>query len=63
MAPHWEGLNEFLSVAEHGSFTQAANKLDITVVSVSRRVAALEAYLGVEAVSSHHPQSVTHRRR
>ncbi|OOE66338.1 LysR family transcriptional regulator [Salinivibrio kushneri] len=48
MAPHWEGLNEFLSVAEHGSFTQAANKLDTTVVSVSRRVAALEAYLGVK---------------
>ncbi|OOF23638.1 LysR family transcriptional regulator [Salinivibrio sp. IB574] len=48
MAPHWEGLNEFLAVAEHGSFTQAAYKLDTNVVAVSRRVAALEAHLGVK---------------
>lgn len=48
MAPHWEGLNEFLAVAEHGNFTQAAYKLDTNVVAVSRRVAALEAHLGVK---------------
>ena len=37
----------FIAVAEAGSFTAAADRLDVAKSVVSRRVAALEARLGV----------------
>lgn len=33
---HWEGVNEFVAVAESGSFTQAATRLETSVANVSR---------------------------
>lgn len=50
MALNWLGVNEFVAVAEHSSFTQAAEKLGISVVNVSRRVSSLENHLGVKLV-------------
>ncbi|EJL6389389.1 LysR family transcriptional regulator [Vibrio vulnificus] len=45
---HWEGVNEFVAVAESGSFTQAATRLETSVANVSRRVGQLEERLGVK---------------
>lgn len=44
----WEGVNEFVAVAETGSFTQAAKRLVTSVANVSRRIALLEERLGVK---------------
>lgn len=44
----WEGVNEFVAVAEAGSFTQAALRLVTSVANVSRRIALLEERLGVK---------------
>lgn len=44
----WEGVNEFVAVAETGSFTQAALRMATSVANVSRRVAVLEERLGVK---------------
>ena len=44
----WEGVNEFVCVAETKSFTLAAERLGISVVKVSRKVSALEASLSVK---------------
>ena len=44
----WEGVHEFVAVAETGSFTAAARKTGVSVAQVSRRVAALEERLGVK---------------
>lgn len=44
----WEGVSEFITVAELGSFTQAANKLDISVAQVSRQVSQLEQRLSTK---------------
>ncbi|MBR9870898.1 MAG: LysR family transcriptional regulator [Gammaproteobacteria bacterium] len=41
----WEGVSEFVAVAESASFTQAAKKLGISTAQVSRQVSALEARL------------------
>ncbi|WP_026295977.1 LysR family transcriptional regulator [Aromatoleum toluclasticum] len=38
----WEGLDEFLAVAEHGSFYRAAEHLRVSSSHVSRQVARLE---------------------
>ncbi|MFL1466683.1 LysR substrate-binding domain-containing protein [Marinobacter sp. DUT-3] len=42
---HWEGVNEFVAVAETESFTRAAKRLGVSTAQVSRQVAALEARL------------------
>nr|WP_277608434.1 LysR substrate-binding domain-containing protein [Microbulbifer elongatus] len=42
---NWEGVNEFVAVAETGSFTDAARKLGISTAQVSRQVKALESRL------------------
>jgi DNA-binding transcriptional LysR family regulator len=42
-----EQLQAFLRVVEHGSFARAAEGLGVQASAVSRRVAALEAQLGV----------------
>jgi DNA-binding transcriptional LysR family regulator len=41
----WQGIVEFISVAETQSFTLTAQKLDISVAQVSRQVSALEQRL------------------
>ncbi|WP_194755478.1 LysR family transcriptional regulator [Aliidiomarina indica] len=45
---HWQGISEFVAVAEHNSFTQAAQHLHISVAQVSRNIAELEARLGLK---------------
>ncbi len=41
----WEGVTEFVTVAEHGSFTKAAQQLKVSVAHISRQVSALEGRL------------------
>lgn len=45
---NWRGVQEAVAVAESGSFTAAADMLNTTVASVSRRVSELENRLGVK---------------
>ncbi|KHT39148.1 LysR family transcriptional regulator [Vibrio sinaloensis] len=45
---NWEGVSEFVGVAETQSFTAAAKKLDTSVAQVSRRVSSLEERLAVK---------------
>ena len=42
----WDGLRDFLAVAETGSFSKASNKLRISQPTLSRRIAELEQQLG-----------------
>lgn len=42
---NWEGVSEFVAVAELESFTAAAKRLGISTAQVSRQVSALEARL------------------
>jgi DNA-binding transcriptional LysR family regulator len=51
--PPLDGLNAMLAAAEAGSFTGAADMLRITHGSVSRRIAALEAWLGTSLFERH----------
>ncbi len=44
----WDGVSEFVAVAETESFTAAANRLGISTAQVSRQVGALEARLGIK---------------
>ena len=44
----WEGISEFVYVAENESFTQAAKKLTISTAQVSRQVSALEKRLNIK---------------
>lgn len=44
----WEGISEFVYVAETESFTQAAKKLAISTAQVSRQVSALEKRLNIK---------------
>lgn len=44
----WEGISEFVAVAEAQSFTTAASRLGISTAQVSRQIGALEARLGVK---------------
>lgn len=41
----WQGVTEFVAVAELQSFTQAAKRLGISTAQVSRQISALEARL------------------
>ncbi|NRD75645.1 LysR family transcriptional regulator [Shewanella sp. VB17] len=45
---HWEGVSEFVAVAETESFTQAAQRLGISTAQVSRQVSALEIRLATK---------------
>ena len=44
----WEGVTEFVAVAETESFTQAAKRLGISTAQVSRQVSALEVRLATK---------------
>lgn len=44
----WEGISEFVAVAETQSFTGAANKLRMSTAQVSRQISALEDRLSVK---------------
>ena len=44
-------LRTFVAVVESGSFNQAAERLDTSAASVSRRIAALEAALGTRLIN------------
>ena len=44
----WEGISEFVQVAEAESFTRAAKRLGISTAQVSRQVAALEQRLNIK---------------
>ncbi len=48
---NWEGIVEFVAVAETHSFTSAAKKLSTSVAQVSRRVSALEERLAVKLLN------------
>ncbi|CAG9295620.1 LysR family transcriptional regulator [Celerinatantimonas diazotrophica] len=45
---NWEGVNEFVAVADTRSFTHAAKRLATSVANISRRVNLLEQRLGVK---------------
>jgi len=45
---NWEGVSEFVAVAQAESFTAAAKRLNTSVAQVSRRVSALEGRLAVK---------------
>ncbi len=45
---NFDGISEFVYVAETSSFTQAAKRLDISTAHVSRRVTALEQRLNIK---------------
>ncbi|MFQ6371719.1 LysR substrate-binding domain-containing protein [Shewanella sp. YIC-542] len=44
----WEGICEFIAVAESQSFTQAATRLNISTAQVSRQITALEKRLATK---------------
>lgn len=44
----WEGISEFVAVAESGSFTAAGNKLGVSTAQVSRQISALESRLSIK---------------
>ncbi len=44
----WEGISEFVQVAEAESFTQAAKRLAISTPQVSRQISALEKRLNIK---------------
>ncbi len=44
----WQGINEFVAVAQTQSFTTAAKKLNISTAQVSRQISALENRLAVK---------------
>lgn len=44
----WEGIIEFVYVAEYESFTQAAKRIGISTAQVSRQVSALEQRLSIQ---------------
>lgn len=44
----WQGISEFIAVAESESFTRAAERLKISTAQASRQIQALEQRLGVK---------------
>ena len=47
-----EAVRAFVAVAEEGQFQLAADRLDVSQQAVSKRIAALEAELGIALSSS-----------
>ena len=46
----WEGLDEFVAVAECGQFTAAAERLGLSSSQVSRQIARLEERLHLSLI-------------
>ncbi|MEO0881460.1 MAG: LysR family transcriptional regulator [Pseudomonadota bacterium] len=46
----WEALKSFLAVAEDGSLSRAATRLDISVATLGRRIDELEAEIGFKVI-------------
>ncbi|WP_352309594.1 LysR family transcriptional regulator [Psychrobacter sp. W2-37-MNA-CIBAN-0211] len=44
----WDGISEFVCVAEHESFTRAAKELSLSTAQVSRQISALEKRLNIK---------------
>ena len=44
----WEGISEFVFVAENESFTLASKKMAISTAQVSRQISALEKRLNIK---------------
>ena len=44
----WQGINEFVAVAEVENFTRAAKQLKLSTAQVSRQVSALETRLNIK---------------
>ena len=44
----WEGISEFVNVAESESFTRASKKMSISTAQVSRQISALEKRLNIK---------------
>tara|TARA_R110001583_G_scaffold1542_13_gene12046 strand:- start:1811 stop:2677 length:867 start_codon:yes stop_codon:yes gene_type:complete len=44
----WEGISEFVNIAETESFTQASKKMAISTAQVSRQISALEKRLDIK---------------
>ena len=44
----WDGISEFVYVAEYASFTRAAKELGISTAQVSRQISALEKRLSIK---------------
>ena len=44
----WDGISEFVYVAEHESFTRAAKELGVSTAQVSRQISALEKRLNIK---------------
>ncbi len=51
MVTRWDGIEEFLAVVDHGSFTRAAQHLEVSITIVSRRIAQLEQRLGFKLLN------------
>ena len=47
----WDGVSEFVAVVDAGSFSAAAKRLGVSTSYVSRRVAHLEARLGIRLLA------------
>ncbi|MCL6414161.1 LysR substrate-binding domain-containing protein [Aestuariirhabdus sp. Z084] len=45
---HWKGIRSFLAVADHGSFTAAAEVTGLSKANLSQQVSELEQSLGVQ---------------
>ncbi|WP_299181669.1 LysR substrate-binding domain-containing protein [uncultured Neptuniibacter sp.] len=45
---NWDGITEFIAVAESGSFTAASQQLSISTAQVSRQISALETRLATK---------------
>jgi Bacterial regulatory helix-turn-helix protein, lysR family len=58
-----DGLEAFLSVAQHRSFRKAAAELAVTPSAISQAIRALEAPGRRRAVHPHHPQRRSDRGR
>lgn len=51
MYKHYQDMALFASLIEAGSFTEAANRLDLPKSRVSQRIQALEAHLGIRLLN------------
>ena len=58
---NWKLLTAFEAAARHRSFTRAASELNVQQPAISRRVAELEADLGIELLQRTRPHATLTR--